>query len=327
MPRYQSRAPRADLPSPAQTITDAIIARLEAGTRPWKKPWTGQAGQRPLRSCGTAYRGANIFWLWMVADIMGYASPFWMTYRQASLLGGQVRRGEKSTIAIFYKAYGKELQDPATGEATTEARRVLKSFRVFNADQVDGLAESFYPKPPPRGPVASADRIAELTAFFDRIPAVTRHGGDRAFYSPVGDYIQLPPPEAFLDADRYGATRAHETAHWSGSEGRLNRVFGARFGDESYAAEELVAELTSAILGAELGLPVDHLDSHASYIAGWLRILKSDSRALLTIASKADEAATYLLRLAGRDPSPETEDEIEPGANDDASPGAVRLAA
>lgn len=301
MTPYKRTAPRTDLPSPAQIITDAIIARLEAGTRPWKKSWTGRAAQRPLRSCGTPYRGGNIFWLWLVADMLGFSSPYWMTYRQAALLGGQVRKGEKSTIAIFYKSYGKQTEDAATGEATTETRRVLKSFAVFNADQVDGLPDSYHPMTDVETRPVDAERLAELTTFFDTIPATTRHGGSEAYYSPVGDFIQLPPPECFVDAERYGATRAHETAHWSGAEHRLNREFGKRFGDDKYGAEELVAELTSAILGSELGLPVDHLDNHASYIASWLRILKADPKALLAIASKADEAARYILRLGGRD--------------------------
>lgn len=316
MPHRHRFAPRADIPSPASIITDAIIARLEAGTRPWRKPWAGSGPQRPLRYCGTPYRGGNIFWLWLVADMLGYSSPYWMTYRQSRLLGGQVRKGEKSTIAIFYKSYGKEVADPDTGEETTQTRRVLKSYPIFNADQIDGLPDRFHPTPAATPKPIDADRLAEITAFFERIPATTRHGGDEAFYDPVGDYIQLPPPDAFIDADHYGATRAHECVHWSGGERRLNRAFGDRFGDEKYAAEELVAELASAILGSELGLPVDHLDDHASYIAHWLRILKADPKALLSIASKADEAAHYLLSLGGRDPLPDEEDDFETGAND-----------
>ena len=324
---FERKAPRTDLVSPAQIITDAIIARLEAGTRPWKKPWTGVAAQRPLRSCGTPYKGGNIFWLWLVADMLGYTSPYWMTYRQSQLLGGQVRKGEKSTIAIFYKAYGKQIEDGETGEPTTETRRVLRSYAVFNADQVDGLPERFHPKAEAITQPADPDRLAELIAFFDRIPAVTHHGGTQAFYSPSGDYIQMPAPDCFADADRYGAVRAHECAHWTGAEHRLDREFGRRFGDDKYAAEELVAELASAILGAELNLPVDHLDDHASYIAGWLRILKADPRALLTIASKADEAATYLLGLSGRTPTPSDETEVEIGANDETATGDGLLVA
>ena len=114
--------------SPATRITQEIIARLEAGTKPWIKPWRGVPVSRPLRACGIPYRGMNVFWLWMVADMCGYASPFWMTYNQAKSLGAQVRKGEKSTIAIFYKSYTKEVEAPVTGEKTDEARRVLKAY-------------------------------------------------------------------------------------------------------------------------------------------------------------------------------------------------------
>lgn len=304
MSRYDRTAPRHDLPSPAQTITDAIIARLEAGVRPWKKPWTGAPPLRPLRVCGTPYRGINVFWLWLMADMLGYASPFWMTYNQAQALGGQVRRGERSTVAVFYKAYGKQVADEATGESRDETRRVLRQYAVFNAGQIDGLPDRFHPVAPTRTFGGDdRERLAEIDSFFTPLGADVRHGGDRAYYARVGDFIQLPDPAAFDTVDLYGATKAHEYIHWSGAEHRLGRTFGERFGDNAYAAEELVAELGSAILGAELGLPVDHLDEHAAYLGHWLGMLRADPKALLTIASKADEAATYILTAGGRPPA------------------------
>ena len=141
-----TRSRRTASTSPAQRITAAIIEKLEQGTKPWVKPWRGVPVSRPLRSCGTPYRGMNTFWLWMVADGCGFASPYWMTYRQCQKLGGQVRKGEKSTIAIFYKSYTKEVEN-AEGEADTENCRVLKAYAVFNADQCDGLPEFYHPKP------------------------------------------------------------------------------------------------------------------------------------------------------------------------------------
>ena len=142
---HRQTSPR---PNPAETITRAIIERLEAGVRPWVQPWTGASISRPLRACGTPYQGINVVWLWMTAQMGGFASPYWMTYLQAQKLGGQVRRGERSTIAVFYKSYSAEVEDRATGETQQEARRVLKSFPVFNASQVDGLPERFSPAPP-----------------------------------------------------------------------------------------------------------------------------------------------------------------------------------
>jgi antirestriction protein ArdC len=284
---------------PAARITQEIIARLEAGTRPWIKPWRGVPVSRPLRACGIPYRGMNVFWLWMVADMCGYASPFWMTYNQAKELGAQVRKGEKSTIAIFYKSYTKAIEAPGTGEKSDEARRVLKAYPEFNADQVEGLPERFHP-------AASLDLIEPegreqvLDAFFAAIPATLRHQGDEAYYEPLADRVTMPPAHLFSGFNHYYATLAHELSHWTGHSSRLGRDLKNRFGTAAYAAEELVAELSSAMLGAELGLPVAHLDNHASYIEHWLKPLKDDDRAILTAAARAEEASSLLLKLGGR---------------------------
>ncbi|MEP6868911.1 MAG: zincin-like metallopeptidase domain-containing protein [Novosphingobium sp.] len=289
--------------SPAARITAEIIARLEAGTKPWVQPWRGAPVSRPLRSCGVPYRGMNVFWLWMVADMCGYASPYWMTYQQAKSLGAQVRKGEKSTIAIFYKSYTKEVDRPESGPegggTSEEARRVLKAYSVFNADQVEGLSAHFHPQAA-LTLVEPEGRREELDRFFTAVPAVLRHHGDAAYYEPGLDRITMPPSSLFGGFDHYYATLAHEMSHWTGHASRLDRDLKNRFGSAAYAAEELVAELSSAILGAELGLPVAHLDSHASYIEHWLKLLKSDDRAILTAAAKAEEASALLLRLGGR---------------------------
>jgi antirestriction protein ArdC len=286
-------------PNVAETITAAIVAKLEAGTRPWVQPWTGASISRPLRSCGTPYRGINVLWLWMAAEAAGHTSPYWMTYRQAQQLGGQVRKGERGTVAIFYRTYvaGSEAQDSEDEQDRT--RRVLKSFTVFNACQVDGLPGRFFPEP--RALPPASERDAELETFFGSIPAKVRHLGAEAYYSAVPDEITMPEPCLFSDADHYYATLAHELSHWTGHESRLARRMSARFGSDAYAMEELVAELSAAMLGAELGLPVSHLDHHASYLASWLKVLKADSRAILSVAAKAEEASSLLLKLGGRD--------------------------
>ena len=293
--------------SPATRITQEIIARLESGTKPWIKPWRGVPVSRPLRACGIPYRGMNVFWLWMVADMCGYASPFWMTYNQAKELGAQVRKGEKSTIAIFYKSYTKEVEAPDTGEKTDESRRVLKAYPVFNADQVEGLPERFHPAATLEV-VEPEGRQAELDSFFARIPAVLRHQGDEAYYEPIADRVTMPPAHLFSGFDHYYATLAHELSHWTGHASRLDRNLKNRFGSAAYAAEELIAELSSAMLGAELGLPVTHLDSHASYIEHWLKLLKQDDRAILTAAAKAEEASRLLLKLGGRASAGDTDE-------------------
>ena len=285
--------------SPAARITAQIIERLEAGTKPWVQPWRGVPVSRPLRACGTPYRGMNVFWLWMVAESCGYASPYWMTYAQAVKLGGQVCKGSKSSQAIFYKSYVKEVEAPAGGAAEEETRRILKAYAVFNADQIDGLPEHYHP-------VAvqeldePAGREANLDAFFAAMPAKLRHHGQQAYYEPKADRITMPPASLFTGFDHYYATLAHELSHWTGHVSRLDRNLKNRFGSAAYAAEELVAELSSAIIGAELGLPVSHLDSHASYIGHWSKLLRSDDRAILTAAARAEEASALVLQLGGR---------------------------
>ena len=301
----------ASRPSPAETITAAIVERLEAGTRPWVQPWTGTAVSRPLRACGTPYQGINVLWLWMAAEAAGHASPYWMTYRQAQLLDGQVRKGERGTLAIFYRAYHIEEPDEDDEGRGPRAHRVLKSFTVFNACQVDGLPTRFFPEPRPLPP--ATERDAALDRFFAAVPARIRHWGAEAFYSPLLDQVTMPEPGLFRNLDHYRATLAHELSHWTGHESRLARELGARFGSEAYAMEELVAELSSAMVGAELGLPVEHLDHHASYLASWLKVLKADSRAILTVAAKAEEAASLLLRLGRRDVSGGSGGEAAPG--------------
>ena len=297
MPRRSYCSPKI---SPAARITAAIIEKLEAGTKPWIQPWRGLPVSRPLRSCGTPYRGMNVFWLWMMAQENGYNAPYWMTYRQCAELGGQVRKGEKSSIAIFYKSYTKEVEAADNGEAQEETRRVLKSYAIFNADQCDGLPERYYPGADVQD-VEPEGREAAFDAFFEKIDAKKREQGSSAYYEPTPDRITMPPATLFNGYDHFYATLAHELSHWTGHKSRLDRDLKNRFGSAAYAAEELVAELSSAILGAELGLPVSHLDSHASYIASWLKLLKKDDRAMLTAAARAEEASNMLLRLGGHE--------------------------
>ena len=313
---------RAETISPAKMITDAIIARLEAGVSPWRRTWATTRGYsgRPMRACGQPYRGINALWLWVVADSNGYVSPTWMTYRQASELGGQVRKGERSTIAVFYKTYQARDagNDATTGSGTDEdrTRRVMKSYNVFNVAQIDGLPERFAPPAPvvaePGSPQDDAHR-AEIDAFIAGTGASIIHGGNEACYYPSLDTIHLPQPATFDTYSDYGAVAAHELIHWTGHKSRLNRDLANRFGSDAYAAEELVAELGSALIGADLGLPVTHLDNHASYIDHWLRILRADERGLMNAAARAEEAVTYLLARAGRGLTTGGDDEAAPG--------------
>lgn len=275
-------------------ITASILAELEKGVRPWLKPWTaGAAVSRPLRANGVAYRGINTLVLWSAAMEKGYGAPIWMTFRQALELNAHVRKGEQGTGVVYASTFSKSETDADTGEATERDIPFLKGYTVFNVEQIEGLPAHYYPAP--ASPLNPETRIASAEAYFASTGATIRHGGDRAFYAPSLDLIQMPDFESFRDAESYYATLAHETVHWTSYERRLNRDFGrARWGDESYAMEELVAELGSAFLGADLGLAPEMRADHASYIASWIDVLKNDRRAIFTAAAHAQRAADFL---------------------------------
>jgi len=277
-------------------VTDKIVADLERGVRPWFKPWNAEhaAGRitRPLRANGQAYKGINILMLWVDATLKGFASPIWMTYRQAIELGGQVRKGEHGSLVVYAdKITRTETAD--NGEELEHEIPFMKGYMVFNCEQIDQLPAHYYATATP--PAFIAERIAHAESFAAHTGAVIRHGGNRAFYSVSGDYVQLPPFECFRDRESYYATLLHELTHWTRHEARLNREFGRkRWGDAGYAAEELVAELGSAFLCGDLGVTAEPRDDHSSYLASWLEVLKSDKRAIFTAAAHAQRAADYL---------------------------------
>lgn len=284
----------------AAEITGLIIRKLEEGVAPWSRPWrVGGAGGRPLRHCGTPYTGINTVYLWAIADANGYRSRYWMTYRQAEALGGHVRRGETGSLSVYYSSFKKTEANPVTGAESERNIRFLRHYIVFNADQIDGLPAYFYPAEDDIAPVDPSVRQSAIDGFFGAIPAEVRHGGDRAFFHPTFDYIQLPHPRSFRTMDHYASVRAHETTHWSGGTSRLARTFGKRFGDQAYSFEELVAEIGSGLVCAHLGLPNELHDSHASYVAHWLGILRADKTAIIHAASKAEQAFNYLLGFSG----------------------------
>jgi len=277
-------------------VTDKIVADLERGVRPWLRPWNAEhaAGRitRPLRANGQAYKGINILMLWADATLKGFACPIWMTYRQALELGGQVRKGEHGSLVVYAdKITRTETAD--NGEELEHEIPFMKGYTVFNCEQIDGLPTHYYATATP--PAFIAERISLAESFAANTRAVIRHGGNRAFYSVSGDYVQMPPFECFRDRESYYATLLHELTHWTKHEARLNREFGRkRWGDAGYAAEELVAELGSAFLCADLGVTAEPRDDHSSYLASWLQVLKSDKRAIFTAAAHAQRAADFL---------------------------------
>lgn len=290
-------------------ITAKIIAELEQGVRPWHKPWAAGhvAGpiSRPLRHNGKPYSGINVVMLWATAMERGYSAPIWMTYKQAQELGAHVRKGEKGTLVVYASTFTRTEQDDS-GAEQERAIPFLKGYTVFNVEQIDGLPAHYTAIHPPR--LNEEQRIQQADAFFTATGAEIRHGGNSAHYVPSLDYVQMPAFESFRDAGAYYATLAHELTHWTMHPKRLDRDFGGkRFGSQGYAMEELVAELGAAFLCADLELVPQIRDDHAPYIAGWLKVLKEDKRAIFTAASHAQKAADF---LHGRQPSQDEEEKV-----------------
>jgi antirestriction protein ArdC len=282
-------------------ITSQIVARLEQGVRPWIKPWNADhaAGRitRPLRHNGEPYRGINVLSLWLSAELQGFSAPIWMTFRQASELGGHVRKGEKGSLVVYANAITRRERDDKTGEDIEREIPYMKGFTTFNVDQIDGLPENFYAKAAP--PADNLSRIEHAEKFFAAQNATIRHGGNRAYYAEGLDYVQMPDFVSFRDAESYYATLAHEVTHWTKHPSRLARDLGRKkWGDEGYAAEELVAELGSAFLCADLNLCNEPREENAAYIANWLEVLKNDSRFIFSAAAHAQRASDYLNRMA-----------------------------
>jgi len=254
-------------------ITSKIIASLEQRVRPWMKPWSAEhaAGRitRPLRHNGKPYSGINILMLWASAVEQGFTAPIWMTFKQALELNAHVRKGEKGSLVVYANSITKTEHDDTSGEDVEREIPFLKGYTVFNVEQIDGLPEIYHAKMEPK--FSPVERIAHAESFFAATKAVIRYGGNRAYYTMEADRIQMPPIEAFRDAGSFYQTLGHECIHWTRHQSRLERDFGRKtWGDEGYAHEELVAELGSAFLCADLELTTEVFDDHASYIASWL---------------------------------------------------------
>jgi antirestriction protein ArdC len=242
------------------------------------------------------YRGINALLLAVEATSQGYPLNRWLTYRQASELGGQVCRGERGTTVVLWrlrKLSAAANAHPDEGEPDLHERVIplLRAFTVFNLAQADGVAPELQTIERHNwDPDARAEDLLQMSG------ATIRHGGSRAFYRPGDDEIHLPPPRAFAEAGQYYATGLHELTHWTAHPSRCNRQLGQRFGDDAYAAEELIAEMGAAFLCAHCRL--DGELHHAGYLASWLKVLRADKRAIFVAATRAQQAADYLLKLA-----------------------------
>ena len=259
-------------------------------------PWhtSGRFAFSPINvTSRKPYRGINTVCLWAASQAKGYESGEWATYQQWQDKRAQVRKGEKSTTVVFWK-FANDASETEDGETRSSSRLLFtRGYAVFNAAQVDG----YTPKVESDLPIPEC--IAHADGFFTRIGADVAHGGNRAYYAPATDHIQMPPFQAFHESVAYYSTLAHEHTHWTSDTSRCDRQLGKRFGDNAYAAEELIAELGAAFTCAHLGLSTEPREDHAQYISSWLKVLKADSKAIFTAASKAQQATDWLIARTG----------------------------
>ena len=284
-------------------ITDQIIAAIEAGAEHPQMPWHRAGGsiERPINvESKNAYRGVNTVALWASAYCQQFDHGLWGTYRQWQEKGAQVRKGEKSSLIIFYRDLDpSESTSSDNGDEQQSRFFVARASRVFNAAQVDGFEIE-----PSEPAVDRIDPCERAEQFIQATGAKIATGGTRAFYNTVSDSITMPDRHRFVGtatssaSEGWYSTLLHELTHWSGAEARCDRTFGKRFGDNAYAMEEMVAELGAAFLCGDLGITAEPRTDHAEYIGHWLRILKADSKAIFTAASAANKAAEFLTRLA-----------------------------
>ncbi|RBP78307.1 antirestriction protein ArdC [Rhodobacter sp. 140A] len=278
-------------------ITDKIIAELEDGRLPWVQPWGTAAAEAPLAmprnaSTGRQYSGINVLILWGAVIQQGYPTQHWLTFRQALSIGGNVRKGERGTTVVYADRFTPEDEKRRAREVGGDANSIpfLKRFTVFNAAQCEGLPDDIAVEAPPPPPGLIEPRVEALikaTGIDFRI------GGNRAFYVPALDYVQVPPPQAYFEPINWHRTALHEMGHATGHASRLGRDFSGSFGTKTYAFEELIAEISSAFCCASLGIiPTVR---HADYVGAWLEVLREDSRAIVRAASQASKAADWLL--------------------------------
>jgi antirestriction protein ArdC len=276
-------------------VTAQIVTAIENGVGTWRMPWhtTGTDAFSPINVVSKkAYRGINTVCLWATAQAKSYDRGEWATYNQWQDKGGQVRKGEKSTTVVFWKFANEERQE-GDESATASKFCFCRGYSVFNASQVDGYT------PKVETIESIPERIAKADAFFACLGADLRHGGNRAYYTTADDHIQMPVLARFDENVSYYSTLAHEHTHWTAKADRCDRQLGKRFGDSAYAAEELIAELGAAFTCAHLGLSTEPREDHAQYLASWLKVLKADSRAIFTAASKAQQATDWMIARAG----------------------------
>jgi antirestriction protein ArdC len=287
----------ADRTSLYDDITNKIIAELEAGRVPWVQPWGTAAAKAPLAmpanaATGRQYSGINVLILWGSVIEHGFPVQSWLTFRQALSLGGHVRKGERGTTVVYADRFVPDDEKKRAQETGEEAQAIpfLKRFTVFNVAQCEDLPEDLAVAAPVPEPGLIEPRVE---ALIKETGIAFRIGGNRAFYVPAHDYVQVPPPQAYFETINWHRTALHELGHATGHASRLGRDLSGSFGSKKYAFEELVAEMNAAFCCASLG--INPTVRHADYIGSWLEVLREDNRAIVRAASQASKAADWLL--------------------------------
>jgi len=281
-------------------VTDQIIAALEAGTPPWRKPWDPDKAGNPGMPCNAVtcmrYRGINVVTLATSPLAFASADPRWATYKQAADRGWQVKKGARGTTAYFFKQI--EVSDPRPSEERDEEGKtrhipLLRAFTLFHASQIEDIP-GFTPPTAAEAPWRASDAADTIVT---NSGVAVRIGGDRAFYAPSTDHIQIPPRHVFHSAEGWSSTILHELSHATGHASRLNRDLRNAFGSPDYAREELRTEIAQVMVCAELGIAYCEFANGAAYIASWLETLRSDRKEIFRAAADAQRIADYLLAL------------------------------
>lgn len=279
-----------------EIVTERICELLDSGTVPWHQPWNAELGMPRSLSTGKLYRGVNI---WLLGSSM-YESPWWGTYRNITERGGQVRKGEKSTLVVFWKRTEYKATDD-NGEESDRSGFLLRYYRVFNATQCEGLELPGVPGAQAREHEAIEEAQFIVNGYLNRpgSPPIS-YGGERAAYSPQLDHLYMPQPETFENAEGFYSTIYHEMTHSTGHENRLARkelLEFHSFGDPSYSREELVAEMGASMLSGLSGIDQITLPQSAAYLSHWVKVLKGDVKLVVQAAAQAQHAADWIMAI------------------------------
>lgn len=286
------------MPNVYDTITERIIKQLESGTAPWHKPWASRGDSGLPRNLRTLkpYRGINV-WILMSA---GFSSPYFLTYKQAQELGGNVSKGEKGLPVVFWKFGEYEQDNKVTGETEKHDSVLVRYYTVFNASQCENLQVIPVAPPDTHLDIPAIDLCEQIVDAWSTRPTI-KHDGDKASYHKVLDYINMPSRNAFESGEEYYSTLFHEMTHSTGHPKRLNRATLTdfeRFGDGNYSREELVAEMGAAFLCGFNGIENRTIGNSAAYLASWLKVLKEDHRMVIVAASQAQKAVDHILGIS-----------------------------